>query len=672
MRLQAFVNCFDEQCRRTGLDAEVIVVEWNPPPERRSVGSVLRLPFPSFCTYRFIDVPPEVHQRLRYADVVPLFETLAKNVGIRRARGRFVLATNIDIIFSTELIDFIASRQLEPGCLYRVDRHDIQSHFPVDAQLEGQMEFCASHQVRIHTRLGSEAVEPSRRSIAPPEGISDGRTVRLGAGWHARESSAGSRPYLWGGDRAEIILDLSAAGIPDAAVVDLEVESNPYGEVELLAFEDDRPLLQTRVAGRMRVGVRLPGTAGAGQRRIELRATSEGAMGDAPAIERSDALHYRLTSARVRSASDSQRFAYPPAGWAKANPDTSVTLSRTADGLLVTTDPRRWSYCVKYGPLRASVNGIQTFELVHEPVDGRITIGALSGDQTTWLPSSVRLHQGARLRQTEIAVDLRRGQPFWLVISNDHPGGEGVSRFVIERLEGSGQAGIALVPNRRETQVERVLRKLREHRPRWRWRAPIAALVNRVTGGLATSIKERVRARIVRVTELKSLKQALRALDLDEPPPILARNRDLRPFDTFLRDRRPGRLHVTTCGDFQLMAREDWNTLRAYPEIETFSMNIVGLFACIADAAGIREQPLGMPIYHIEHKAPSGPRPGTEALLRQRIAALRITRVDLIAVSIVATYARWLRRPVMFNAAAWGLAGEALTERTVARQVLTR
>ena len=36
-RLQAFINCFDAQCCRTGLDAEVIIVEWNPPPDKPRV-----------------------------------------------------------------------------------------------------------------------------------------------------------------------------------------------------------------------------------------------------------------------------------------------------------------------------------------------------------------------------------------------------------------------------------------------------------------------------------------------------------------------------------------------------------------------------------------------------------------------------------------------------------
>src|SRR5262245_36569909 len=144
-RLQMFVDCFDEQCRRTGLDAEVIIVEWNPPAGRPSIASLLMLPEQPFCAYRFIEVPSETHQTLRYADVLPLFQMIAKNVGIRRARGRFVLATNIDIIFSTDLIEFIASRQLDPMSLYRVDRHDIESDIPAEALLDDRLKYCASH-----------------------------------------------------------------------------------------------------------------------------------------------------------------------------------------------------------------------------------------------------------------------------------------------------------------------------------------------------------------------------------------------------------------------------------------------------------------------------------------------------------------------------------------------
>src|SRR4051794_9050874 len=135
-RLQALVNSFDEQCSRTGLDAELIVVEWNPPIGKPRVSELLRVPDPPHCSYRFVEVPPELHRALQYGDVLPLFQMIAKNVGVRRARGQFILATNIDIIFSTELVEFIAAHRLQPARLYRVDRRDIEPNVPVDGPLD--------------------------------------------------------------------------------------------------------------------------------------------------------------------------------------------------------------------------------------------------------------------------------------------------------------------------------------------------------------------------------------------------------------------------------------------------------------------------------------------------------------------------------------------------------
>ena len=43
-RLQAFVNTFDAQCKRTGLDVEVVVVEWNPPDGKPRVSDLLECP----------------------------------------------------------------------------------------------------------------------------------------------------------------------------------------------------------------------------------------------------------------------------------------------------------------------------------------------------------------------------------------------------------------------------------------------------------------------------------------------------------------------------------------------------------------------------------------------------------------------------------------------------
>jgi hypothetical protein len=171
----------------------------------------------------------------------------------------------------------------------------------------------------------------------------------------------------------------------------------------------------------------------------------------------------------------------------------------------------------------------------------------------------------------------------------------------------------------------------------------------------------RIRAKLVRASpEFAEAQASLQASD--EQLRELAPLRELSGFSTFLRDRRPDNLHNNACGDFQLMAREHWVELRAYPEFETFSMNIDGLLSYIADAAGVSEQILDMPIYHLEHEIGSGWSPEGDAKLRKRIAESGITWLDATTVYIWAAYMRWLGRPMIFNGRDWGLANTQLPE----------
>ena len=94
-------------------------------------------------------------RRYPHGDALPLYQMIAKNAGIRRARGQFVLATNIDILFSNELAEYLAARRLERGRMYRIDRHDVMSEVPVDVPVEGQLAWCGTHLIRINRREGS-------------------------------------------------------------------------------------------------------------------------------------------------------------------------------------------------------------------------------------------------------------------------------------------------------------------------------------------------------------------------------------------------------------------------------------------------------------------------------------------------------------------------------------
>jgi hypothetical protein len=154
-RMQLFVNGLAAQCKQYELRTELIVVEWNPPPDKPRLAKVLSWPDnPEPCTIRIIEVPPVIHNQFKYADRLPLFQMIAKNVGIRRAHGRFILATNVDILFSDELIRFLASGRLRKGCMYRVDRYDVPEDIPQNAAIEAQLDYCRQHVIRIYARDG--------------------------------------------------------------------------------------------------------------------------------------------------------------------------------------------------------------------------------------------------------------------------------------------------------------------------------------------------------------------------------------------------------------------------------------------------------------------------------------------------------------------------------------
>ena len=169
-RTQTFVNALVAQLKRFELPAELIVVEWNPPGDRPPLRDALRWPsLPSHASVRLIQVPPAVHSSYRNAQTLPLYQMIAKNVGIRRAKGQFVLATNIDILFSDELMAFLAQRSLSVGSMYRIDRHDAMTDVPVDAPVEEQLAYCSSHLLRVNSQGGTFAVGPRGEPTPSPD-----------------------------------------------------------------------------------------------------------------------------------------------------------------------------------------------------------------------------------------------------------------------------------------------------------------------------------------------------------------------------------------------------------------------------------------------------------------------------------------------------------------------
>lgn len=152
-RFHLFMEGLATLAEKHGLNAELILVEWNPPQDTPGLMDAVRWRRSLAPLHvRVITVTPELHTRFPNSDRIPIFQMIAKNVGIRRACGRFVLATNVDLLFSDELIRFLAQGRLNPECLYRVDRYDVDKNVPHNAPVEEQIRYCRNNVLRIHKR----------------------------------------------------------------------------------------------------------------------------------------------------------------------------------------------------------------------------------------------------------------------------------------------------------------------------------------------------------------------------------------------------------------------------------------------------------------------------------------------------------------------------------------
>jgi len=161
-RMNIHINSFIDQCKQYNLDAEIIIVEWNPPSDRPGLKEVLEWPEDTGpVSIRIIQVANELHARLKHSQALPLYQMIAKNVGVRRAKGKFVLATNVDIVFSDSLFRYLGKRKLREDRMYRVDRHDIDAGVPIQATTQERLAYCAdrSHVLRICRRGGTEILK---------------------------------------------------------------------------------------------------------------------------------------------------------------------------------------------------------------------------------------------------------------------------------------------------------------------------------------------------------------------------------------------------------------------------------------------------------------------------------------------------------------------------------
>ena len=109
------------------ISCEVILVEWNPIQGRPTLIELTRAELPDIPAERFRGylVDRQYHGAYTLNPKLDYLEYVAKNVGIRRARGGVVLVTNTDIFFSRGVVDALAGGALEANAVYRAARIDL-------------------------------------------------------------------------------------------------------------------------------------------------------------------------------------------------------------------------------------------------------------------------------------------------------------------------------------------------------------------------------------------------------------------------------------------------------------------------------------------------------------------------------------------------------------------
>jgi hypothetical protein len=124
-RLRTTLRILDALVTRHHLSCEFIIVQYNPPSGKPRIEDALKDMSLKAFPIRIITVPPAAHAQLAPPSRTGVFaEFIAKNIGIRRAQGEYVLVTNLDIIFSNEMIARLA-QPLDRGTFYRANRRDL-------------------------------------------------------------------------------------------------------------------------------------------------------------------------------------------------------------------------------------------------------------------------------------------------------------------------------------------------------------------------------------------------------------------------------------------------------------------------------------------------------------------------------------------------------------------
>ena len=157
-RLNTFIFNIDKLCMKYDLMCEIVLVEWNPPEDAPTFDKVIYIPKNNdFLKLNLIRVSNNIHNDVAHDSKLPLHEWYAKNVGMFRANGKYIVITNPDIIISEELFEELSRKNLRKDYFYRAIRKDVKPLArAVTLSLSEIQKHCKNNILRVHGFYGTE------------------------------------------------------------------------------------------------------------------------------------------------------------------------------------------------------------------------------------------------------------------------------------------------------------------------------------------------------------------------------------------------------------------------------------------------------------------------------------------------------------------------------------
>ncbi|HYL37332.1 MAG TPA: hypothetical protein VEV17_15565 [Bryobacteraceae bacterium] len=648
-RTQTFVNAWISQSKRCGLESELILVEWNPPRDREPLAHALHWSADTGpCQVRILEVPAEICARHPHAQAWPSYQGIARNIGIRRARGEFILATSVDDIYSDELMQFFASRRLEKGHIYRIDRHDVASTAPADTSVEEQLEHCRTHLIRLQAREGTFSITPEGlRANAPQDITADDSGVHFGEGWFAPERYAADEVFRWMHNDAEVLMRVREGG----AVLLLEVEPGPGLDAlpQSLQVLDDggARLAEWNIDGRSTFALAVPPAAKAGIRSFRLRVAGAGR----PVLNQPRILNlavFRCDWAERNAPQLEQPSFFSVLRGHSPTVRRLLGSYRQSHGIwpLLARGPRLLARAVRLLGRR----GEDIFQagLDFQLGSGWSYLEKPEGERFRWVSQDAQfaLRMPEKFSRLALLVEPgpgQGGQPFTLVVRHVHNGDTVIARASVRGLTYL-EFDVPAPPGKITTLCFSAESQ-----------GSIIGADSRLLNFRVFACGAGLPRRSAPAPKIET-PPGWPALIIGSRPVTKDWNLELEPIRPQLAEMgRPQFLHTNACGDFLLMARQHWFDLRGYPEVDLFTMHLDSLLCYAAHHAGVAEQVLRAPmrVYHLERGAPDGQQPIAPPEVE---SAAHDDLVWLIG------RMRGLRAPVILNLPDWGLAKCELRE----------